>query len=75
MNARPIKWLVAEKGKNLFDPEAYVVEIEDEAAGEFVKVTGQSDEDSGTIAINPDDWPHLRAAIDDAVSQCRDVPR
>ena len=73
MTPRPIKWLVAEDGANIFDPSAYIVEIEDEAAGEFVKVTGQSDADGGSIGINPDDWPKLRAAIDSAVAACREV--
>jgi hypothetical protein len=72
---RPIKWLVAEDGANIFDPAAYIVEIDDEAAGEFVKVTGQSEADQGTIGVNPEDWPNLRAAIDAAVAACRDAPK
>lgn len=51
-----------------FNENAYVVEIDDEATGEYVTVselrTGQK------VAINPEDWPMLREAIDKLIQEC-----
>lgn len=57
---------VLPKGEPIFCETAYVVEIEDEAAGEFVVISEQRSCElkPGTIAIDPSDWVALRGAID-----------
>jgi hypothetical protein len=40
------------------------VEIEDEAAGEFVIVTQHKDGQNKGITVEPNDWPAIRAAIE-----------
>lgn len=57
----------------LFSEMATVVRIVDEAAGEFVEVSQEGRIDLGKIAIGTAEWPTLRAAIDEMVSQCRKV--
>ena len=60
-------------GRQTFDAEAFVVEIVDEAGGEFVTVRSQSDsEKANTIALNKEEWPALRDAIEYMVGQCKD---
>ena len=55
----------------IFSEMATKVTIVDEAADEFVEV-GQSGHISlGKIAINPNEWPALREAIDMMIAQCR----
>ena len=56
----------------LFSEHGYTIEIDDEAAGPFIKLRGQSDlAECGTVFIEYQDWPTLRHAIDEMVEQCR----
>jgi hypothetical protein len=52
------------KGKAIFDEESTQIEIEDEAAGEYV-VIKQDYEPKGEqrIMIDPDEWPEIRRAV------------
>lgn len=56
-------------GEPLFSEQSTRVEIQGETDGEFVVV----EQDKGQIAINPDEWPAIRDAIDDMVWRCRDA--
>lgn len=64
---------VVPQGDVLFSEQAFQVEITDDAGGEYVIVTGEALNalDSGQIAINPDEWPTLRRAINRMVKECR----
>ena len=43
------------------------IETNDEGAGEFVQVSQCADRNSGTIRIDPEEWPHVGSAIDEAI--------
>lgn len=58
------------EGEPLFSERGYTVKIEDHAAVEFIEVQDHSDDD-GRIAINPEDWPALRRAINRMVKNCQ----
>jgi hypothetical protein len=64
---------VMPEGEPLFSERAFAVEIADDAGGEYVIVSGDpvSQLERGQIAINPDEWPALRRAIDKMVRGCR----
>ena len=73
---RVTRLLVVPEGEPSFSEMSTTVEIEDESAGEFVVVAQRARIDMGQIAINPEEWPALRAAINQMVEQCeggRDV--
>jgi hypothetical protein len=72
LETRVIKWIIMQAGQPIYSERSTEVEIVDEAAGEFVEVS-QSDEGYGKIGIGPDEWPSIRAAIDDAIKQCREA--
>jgi hypothetical protein len=61
------------KGEPVFSERATRIEIEDEAAGEFVKVTqeGGHTEVAKWITIEPSEWPKLRESIEYMIGQCR----
>lgn len=63
---------VCKKGEPIFSEYATRVEIVDEAAGEFVEVSQAGREGGGKIAIDPNEWPALRDAIDELIAACRD---
>jgi hypothetical protein len=44
------------------------VSIDDEGGGECVKAEQTN---TGSILINPDEWPAIREAIDRMISECR----
>lgn len=53
-------------GEPIFSPQAVVISIEDEAAGEYVTVKTQLDVPGSNqeITIDPCQWPFIREAID-----------
>lgn len=62
---------VAPEGEPIFSEAATHITIED-VAGEFVKVKQICDHsENGTIAINPEEWPAIRDAIDSMIAECR----
>lgn len=69
--ARITQMTVLPEGGALFSEFATKVTIVDEAAGEFVEVEQSRRIDLGKIAINPDEWPALRKAIDLMVRGCQ----
>ena len=62
--------VVAPEGEPLFSEMATRISIEDEAAGEFVEINQDAPE-CGKIKIDPDEWPTIRKAIDQMISECR----
>lgn len=59
--------IVLPEGEPIFSERATTVELADEAAGLYVEV---SQEGRRKIAIEPEEWPALRAAIDKMIEFC-----
>jgi hypothetical protein len=60
--------IVMLEGESIFHPQAIEVEIEDEAAGEYLIIRQCGDHiKPGEIGISPEEWPILRATIDDMI--------
>jgi len=72
MEARVLSVVVAPEGEAIFSESATVVRIEDEGGGEYVVVSQESVPGLGNIALNPEEWPALRDAIDRMVKECRE---
>ena len=68
---RTTKLVVAPRGDQVYSEMATWVEVKDEAGGEFVMLTQSGRTDVGQIAIDTDEWPALRDAIDRMIAQCR----
>jgi hypothetical protein len=70
---RVTKLTVAPEKEPLFSEQATHIEITDEAAGEFVKVTQCSaDPQAGEVLITSEEWPSVRDAIERLLKDCRD---
>jgi hypothetical protein len=68
---RTLSILVVPKDQPTFSEYATEIKIVDEAAGEFLEVSQTGRTDLGKIAINPEEWPTLRDAIDRMMKECR----
>jgi len=68
MKPRPISWCIAPDGEHSFSEKAYRISLQDEGGGEYVEV----EDAAGKIGINPEDWPHLKEAIELALQHCRE---
>ena len=68
---RTTQVVVLPEDRPIFSAMATTVTIVDEAAGEFVEVGQSGDISLDKIAINPNEWPALREAIDMMIAQCR----
>lgn len=67
---RTTQLTVMPKGEATYSELSTTITITDDAAGEFV-VVAQDNDDYGKVAINPEEWPMLRAAINRMVKECR----
>jgi len=56
----------------IYSEAVTTVSIEDESGGEFVIVDQSNGGNYGKIAINPEEWPTLRNAIDKMITECRE---
>lgn len=76
---RVTRLTIVPAGEPIFSEQATHVEIDDEAAGEFVRVTQQpgstEDPDSRAIRIEPTEWPAIRHAIEQLLPNADDEPR
>lgn len=65
----PIAWVMRPVGEPIFDEHATEIRIEDESGGPFVVLKQDRDSaENGKIGFDNDEWPTLRAAIDEAVA-------
>jgi hypothetical protein len=71
MTTRITQLTVVPDDEPIFSEQTTTVTIVDESGGEFV-VIEQSHEPYGKIAIDPKEWPDLRAAIDQMVKECKE---
>lgn len=70
---RVTQMTVLPKTEPIFSEMATQVTIVDEAGGEYVEVCQSWRTDIGKIAINPEEWPMLKRAIDTLIAECREV--
>ena len=71
MKARTTQLTIAPEGEPIFSERAFTVTIDDEAGGEFVLVRSNVEVlPTGTISIDPSEWPALREAIDRLIGEC-----
>jgi hypothetical protein len=69
---RILRIAIGVKGEPTFHEGATEIEITDESAGEFLKITQSvDDEEPGTIKIDTHEWPMIRAGIDKMIKECR----
>lgn len=66
LRSRVTKRVLLPDGEPLYSESAIVVEIQDDAAGEFVEVT-QKD---AKFSVDPDEWPRLRAVLNRMIKEC-----
>ena len=62
---------VIPKGEPIFSETATHIQIEDEAAGEFISIEQTHDDHTGKIVFNPDEWPAIRDAVEGLLDDCR----
>ncbi len=69
---RITRMTVLPKGEPLFSEKATHIQIEDEAAGEFISIEQHNDGSTlGKIVIDPDEWPAIRDAVERLLAECR----
>lgn len=72
MEIRTLKIAVVKEGVPIFDERTTTVEIIDDATGEYVRVQQTYDDiEPGAVKIDASEWPKLRSAIDQMISECR----
>ena len=68
---RTLKIGVLMKGKPIWDESITEIEIVDEGAGEFLKVSQSLDNNESSIRIDQYEWDTLKGAIEEMISECR----
>lgn len=65
---------IVPKGEAIFCERATHIEVQDQAAGEYLRIIQQDDRQSATeqtIEIDPAEWPLIRKVIDFMIENCR----
>ena len=66
-HTRVTRLTISPPGESIFSDQTIHIEIEDEASGEYVKISQQSEyrpEASQEVCINPDEWPAVKDAVE-----------
>jgi len=61
---RMISLAVLPQGEPLYSERVTTVSIDDEAGGEFIVLSQSPDSGEMRLAIDPDEWPHVVAAVE-----------
>ena len=62
---RITRLIVLPEGAPIFSDQATTIQIEDEAAGEYIEIEqSRMIEENGKIWIDPEEWPHIREAVE-----------
>jgi hypothetical protein len=64
---------VLPKGESIFHEAATTIYIEDEAAGPFLVIRQEPDAGLQEVRINSEEWPVVKAAIDQMFTVCKSV--
>ena len=73
METRITSLIVLPEGEPIFSELATIVRIEDESGGEYIIVSQDSVPGRGNVAINPEEWPDIRDAIERMMKECRPI--
>ena len=71
LEVRATQWTITPTGKPIFDERAITLCIEDEAGGEFLTIRNGDESNGGSFRFDPEEWPVLRALIDEAIKGVR----
>lgn len=72
---RTLALIVLPAGADLTSEMATTISLDDEGGGTFLRVRQCHDRGGGQeIAINPEEWPEIRAAVDRMAAECKKFP-
>ena len=63
---RVTRLTISPPGEPIFSDQTIDVEIEDDAAGEYIKISNPSGQ---SICINPDEWPFVKDAVENLLHE------
>jgi len=69
----PSELVVLPKGEPTFSEQATFIGIEDEAAGAYVRIKQNPDKGPQEIFVTPEEWPHIKEAIEQMIGVCGDL--
>ena len=71
MPIRITKLTVVPKGEPIFSLAATDIEIEDEAAGDFITLTQETDDTKNRIAFDIDEWSEIAEAVERIIADIK----
>jgi hypothetical protein len=71
--SRVIKVVVLPKNQPIFSELATTIEIDDEAAGEYVRICQPTRDDKGTVCFDGGEWEAIKVEVDRMIGECRSV--
>lgn len=65
--------IVKEKGKPIYDEQATIIEMTDEAVGPFIRLKQCNDDSKiGEIQLDPAEWNTIKQAVETMIRICND---
>lgn len=71
--SRVIKVIVLPKNQPIFTELATTIEIDDEAAGEYVRICQQHRDEKGAVCFDRGEWESIKIEVDRMIGECRSV--
>ena len=73
MKTHPLALLVRPIGEGITSEMCTEIKLDDEGAGPFVVVEQTGRTDVGLICISAEEWPAIRAAVDQMIALCAEI--
>ena len=73
MKTHPLALLVRPIGEGITSEMCTEIKLDDEGAGPFVAIEQTGAPEIGKVTINPEEWPAIRAAVDQMIALCTEI--
>lgn len=69
MRTRPIAWVIVPDGEPIFSERATRIEIVDDAAGEFIRITQDNPNQTDGVNFDVEEWQRISSTISNAINE------
>lgn len=73
LKTHPLALLVRPIGEGITSEMCTEIKLDDEGAGPFVAIEQTGAPEIGKVTINPEEWPAIRAAVDQMIALCAEI--
>lgn len=73
MKIHPVALMVRPVGEPIYSEMATTIRLDDETDGPYIIIEQSGRMDIGKVAINPEEWPAIRDAVEQMFALCNEI--